>query len=164
MSGFANTAPQGRMMRMDKDSMEKDMLRQRTGGFQKHDVYDAPITVPEADGLGYAGDADRFQTDAASADAEVRQGDLARKDQMYANRRYVWPLACQLRSTEWMLLRTRPLSHVSSLLSASLNSRMKKAGVEEERWSKIEADKKVEDDKWDMKHQNGINGKKNNSR
>jgi hypothetical protein len=89
MSGFANTAPQGRAMRMDKDTLEKDMLRQRTGGFQKHEVYDGPITVPEADGLGYAGDADRFQTDAASADAEVRGGDMARKDQMYADRRYV---------------------------------------------------------------------------
>ena len=41
---------------------------------------------------------------------------------------------------------------------------MKRAGVEEERWSKIEAEKKVEDSKWDMKHQQGINGKKNNSR
>ena len=41
---------------------------------------------------------------------------------------------------------------------------MKQAEAEEQRWSSIEAEKAAEDQKWQMKHDNGLNGKKNVSR
>ena len=88
MSGFAQTQPKGRAVRQDKDTQEKEMIKARSAGYQRNsEVYDGPITVPDKSALGFQGDAERFQTDAAAADAEVRAAEQMRKQDMYANRR-----------------------------------------------------------------------------
>eukprot|EP00307_Rebecca_sp_RCC1486_P005443 CAMPEP_0119413992 /NCGR_PEP_ID=MMETSP1335-20130426/6340_1 /TAXON_ID=259385 /ORGANISM="Chrysoculter rhomboideus, Strain RCC1486" /LENGTH=231 /DNA_ID=CAMNT_0007438837 /DNA_START=56 /DNA_END=751 /DNA_ORIENTATION=- len=82
-----NVVPRQRDERgFTRDDIEKERLKQRTGGFVRYeDPQDVLIQPP--DSLGYADDADRFNRDVTGMEKTAREAAFARKELMFYNRR-----------------------------------------------------------------------------
>jgi hypothetical protein len=86
---FHNTEPRTREVRRaqtDKETLEKQRLKARTGGFHKYDEHQT-ITGYEEGTPGHVPEAARFDTDAAGMEFERRQAALQSKHAMWETKR-----------------------------------------------------------------------------
>ena len=93
-SGFRNIKPMTRDERKalrDKATLERDRLMKRTGAAARMYQANAPgpdgLTCPEPDAAGYLADADRFHSDVAGEELQLRQEKFHREQRGYENRR-----------------------------------------------------------------------------
>lgn len=71
---------------MDKETLEKQRLKTRTGGYHKYDEFQK-IVGHERGTPGYQNEAQRFDTDTAAEEHHLKQAKLERQKRIYDKRR-----------------------------------------------------------------------------
>jgi len=71
---------------MDKETLEKQRLKARTGGYHKYDEFQTIVGFEDGT-PGFQTEAQRFDTDAAGEEQRLRQAQYAGKEKLYTRRR-----------------------------------------------------------------------------